>query len=180
MLKKLKWNSIICAVLFIILGCILIAYPKTAAQTLCRMIGIILMIGGGVTIITYFFRPIDSAFYRNDFVIGMVEMMLGLIAVAKTKDIVSLIPVIFGIIVVISGLIKLQTAIDLHSLGASNQLPVIIMALINLLFGFLLIWAPFSPSLLMTYIGFCLLYSGITDFILAVWLSTKYREFNKQ
>jgi uncharacterized membrane protein HdeD (DUF308 family) len=179
MLKELKWNSIITAVLFTILGFVLVIYPKTAAKTLFSIIGWILLLCGIVTILTYFFRPVESSFYRNDFVIGMIEIIIGLVMAMKTTAVTELVPVIFGIVVVISGFIKLQASIDLKRLGAPSQNSIIIMALINILFGCILIWAPFSAEILMTFIGISLIYSGITDLVLTIWLSTKYRQYLK-
>jgi len=178
-MKKMKWNSILIAVLYVALGIFLIVFPKTAAETLCRLVGGILVVGGVVTIVSYLMRNVSASFYRNDFVLGLIEIILGLIALLKTDMIVQLTPIVFGIIIVISGFIKMQAEIDLKRLGAKNQIPIIIMALISIVFGCILIWAPFSASVLLIFIGIGLIYSGATDLILTIWLSTKYKQYIK-
>jgi len=180
MLKELKWNSVIIAVLYMVLGIILILYPGTVAKTLCILIGWFLVIGGIVTMITYAAKDISTIFSRNDFAFGLIAIILGLVALVKADQLAALIPVLFGIVVTISGFMKLQSAVNLKRAGATNQNLLLILALINILFGCLLIFMPFSQAILMTCIGVGLIYSGITDLIVTIRLSTKYKEFTKQ
>ena len=49
-LKNLKWNMVVTAVLVIILGLILILYPGIAVATICLIVGWGLFIGGVVSV----------------------------------------------------------------------------------------------------------------------------------
>ena len=68
---------------------------------------------GLVSIICYLLRDARENYYHNEFVFGILGIVLGAVVLYKVEIVISLIPFILGVLVLCSGCSKLQDAIDL-------------------------------------------------------------------
>ncbi len=178
MLKEMKWNAVLRSVIYSILGIILILFPDTTARTLCYIGGGAIVVIGVVTLITYLFRDVENRYYRNDFVLGLVEVLLGLFAIYKAELLIALLPFILGIFVVISGFCKLQNGLDVKRMGYDNWYVFVLLAVVNVIFGLVLLWNPFAAATVMfVVIGAGLVFSGVTDLILTVFVSRQVHHY---
>lgn len=179
-IKGMKWQSMITAALFVILGIVLIIYPETTAETICYVVGIAGVVIGIFTILTYLFRDVEKNYFRNDFVVGMVEVILGAFVLYKAALIIELIPCVLGMLVVFSGIGKLQNYIDLRQMKSQKGLPFLITAIVNMIFGILLVVNPFGgAALLYVLLGVGLLLSGITDTFATLYMAKKIKDYRK-
>ena len=117
MLKELKWEAILTGVLYILLGIVALVIPETMQKTLGYLIGIVLIVAGLVSIICYLLRDARENYYHNEFVFGILGIVLGAVVLYKVEIVISLIPFILGVLVLCSGCSKLQDAIDLKKTG---------------------------------------------------------------
>ena len=122
MLKELKWEAILTGVLYILLGIVALVIPETMQKTLGYLIGIVLIVAGLVSIICYLLRDARENYYHNEFVFGILGIVLGAVVLYKVEIVISLIPFILGVLVLCSGCSKLQDAIDLKRLGYGSWL----------------------------------------------------------
>lgn len=77
MLKEMKWNMLLSAALYMVLGLIMLIFPATTAHTICYLLAGIAIVIGLVNLVVYFTRSITHNYYRNDFVTGLMLMILG-------------------------------------------------------------------------------------------------------
>ena len=110
MLKELKWEAILTGVLYILLGIVALVIPETMQKTLGYLIGIVLIVAGLVSIICYLLRDARENYYHNEFVFGILGIVLGAVVLYKVEIVISLIPFILGVLVLCSGCSKLQDA----------------------------------------------------------------------
>ena len=179
-LKELKWNSIINSVLMIVLGFILIFYPGLSLGILTTLIAVLAIVGGLFSIIRYFTYDLKESYYRNDFLFGIIAMTLGALILYKPAFFISIIPFILGIVIIFSGFAKLQDGIDAKRLGYSNSLLYIILAIIDIIFGIVILFDPFgAANVMFIIIGFGLIYSGISDLFVTFYLSKKFKDYYK-
>ena len=122
MLKELKWEAILTGVLYILLGIVALVIPETMQKTLGYLIGIVLIVAGLVSIICYLLRDARENYYHNEFVFGILGIVLGAVVLYKVEIVISLIPFILGVLVLCSGCSKLQDAIDLKRLDYGRWL----------------------------------------------------------
>ncbi|MGN1146780.1 MAG: HdeD family acid-resistance protein [Lachnospiraceae bacterium] len=177
-LKELKWQSILYAALYIVLGVILLLFPETTATTLCYAVGGAAIVIGVVSVCIYLFRDVSRNTYRNDFVSGLVSILLGIFIFYKVDLIISLIPFVLGIAVVVSGFLKLQDCIDVRRMGYGNGLALFILAIINVALGIVLVLNPFSTAILLfRIIGIGLIFSGISDLVTTLYMSKKIKNY---
>ena len=135
LLKQLKWETLLTAALYIVLGVVALVIPDTMVKTLGYLIGILLILAGAVSMICYLLREASQNYYRNDFGYGLVSIAVGILFLYKVEWIISLVPVILGILVVASGCRKLQDVIDMKRLGYGNWMMVLILAVVNVVMG---------------------------------------------
>ncbi len=177
-LKEMKWQSLLTAAFFVIMGIILLIYPEATAQTLCYVVGVCGIVIGIFTVLAYLFRDMQKNYYRNDFVVGMMELFLGVFVLYRASLIIELIPFILSILVVVSGISKLQNCIDLRRMNCGNGLAFFILAVINMVLGVLLVINPFGEgNLLFIMLGIGLLFSGLTDTFATLYMTKKIKDY---
>ena len=162
MLKELKWEAILTGVLYILLGIVALVIPETMQKTLGYLIGIVLIVAGLVSIICYLLRDARENYYHNEFVFGILGIVLGAVVLYKVEIVISLIPFILGVLVLCSGCSKLQDAIDLKRLGYGSWLGLLIVAAINIILGVVLIL------------------SGAGDCFSTIYFARKLRRFKQE
>mgnify|MGYP001530346605 CR=1 FL=1 len=162
MLKELKWEAILTGVLYILLGIVALVIPETMQKTLGYLIGIVLIVAGLISIICYLLRDARENYYHNEFVFGILGIVLGAVVLYKVEIVISLIPFILGVLVLCSGCSKLQDAIDLKRLGYGSWLGLLIVAAINIILGGVLIL------------------SGAGDCFSTIYFARKLRRFKQE
>ena len=181
MLKELKWEAILTGVLYILLGIVALVIPETMQKTLGYLIGIVLIVAGLISIICYLLRDARENYYHNEFVFGLVGMVLGAAVLYKVEVIISLIPFILGILVLFSGCSKLQDAIDLKRLSYGSWAGMLVMAAINIILGIVLICNPFKAAIvLFRVLGVGLILSGASDCFSTIYFAEKLRRFKQE
>ncbi len=178
LLKQVKWETLLTSLLYIVLGVVTVAIPETMVRTLGYLVGVLFILVGAVSMICYLLRDASRNYDRNDFGYGLVGIAVGVLFLYKVEWITSLVPVILGILVLASGCVKLQHVIDMKRLDCGNWIAVLILAIINVIFGIVLIANPFQTVILLfQLVGVGLIFSGITDCITVVYVAGRMKDF---
>ena len=178
LLKQLKWDTLLMGVLYILLGIVALVIPETMERMLGCLIGVVLIIAGAVSMISYLLRDAHQNYYHNDFLHGLLGILLGIVVLYKVDIIISLIPFLLGTLVLVSGLSKLQDVIDLKRLEYGNWIFMLVLALINVVLGLVLIFNPMAiANLLFRLLGVGLIFSGITDCVTTIYFAGKIRDY---
>lgn len=178
LLKQMKWETLLTSLLYIVLGIVALLIPDTMVKTLGYLIGILLIVAGAVSMIGYLLREPHQNYYRNDFGFGLMGIAVGILFLYKVEWIISLVPAILGILVVASGCRKLQDVIDMKRMGYGNWVVVLILAVVNVVFGAGLIMNAFDAALLLLQlVGAGLIFSGVTDCVTCLYLAGKVKGY---
>ncbi len=178
LLKQLKWETLLTAALYIVLGVVALVIPDTMVKTLGYLIGILLILAGAVSMICYLLREASQNYYRNGFGYGLVSIAVGILFLYKVEWIISLVPVILGVLVVASGCRKLQDVIDMKRLGYGNWMMVLILAVVNVVMGAALIVNSLDAALFfLQLMGAGLIFSGITDCVTCFYLAKRAKGY---
>jgi Uncharacterized conserved protein len=173
LLRQIKWNLVILSFLFIALGIILILWPNEVMRTSCYMLAAMLIIVGVISLINYLRKDISGILYRYDLVVGLSAVLGGILVIIKVDQLLSLIPVVLGFLVTISGILKMQNSVDMLRLGQGTWYVAFCMAILNIIFGIVLLIDPFSRELLVYLLGAALIFSGITDLYVTISISRR-------
>lgn len=184
--KEAEKSVIYRAVIFIVAGLIMVIWPLKVADFVCFGIAIILALFGARFIVNYMKKDLVQDFFRYDLVFGIILIIMAIFFIAKSESIMSMIPTVIGIIIIFNGVLKLQNAIDFarsNSKGFSNDAwkKILIAAVINIVIGILLVVFPLGAvSLAYRLLGIGVLYSGISDIIIAMQFKSTVNSMSKK
>ncbi len=175
--KELKRIYFVGAILYILLGIVLLFFPQTTLLTICYAFALILGIVGIGYIFTYIRSDTLKTYQRNDFVVGLTYLVLAVFVALKTELIISLLPVLLGMAIIISSIVKLQHALDLMRVKFNNWWTVLLIAISSAAIGLYLVIHPFSAATTMVrVIGIAAIWNGITDIGTGVLFLKKIKE----
>ena len=170
--QKIKSGMLISGAVLIVAGLVLLFFPVTTTKMIAYIAAAMLLFMGIGQIIGYFRYEPGSGRYSSGLVLGIFLMIVGLLIYYKAEVVVSIIPIILGV---------LQQAVDLARMKARRWTTVLATACLNLILGGVIIFNPFSTAMtLLRFVGIGLLYSGISDIVSTLYISREtknYREF---
>lgn len=166
-LKSVKWNLILAALAYVVLGVVLLAWPDTTGNVLCTLLGILLL-GYGIFQIIGFFTRGDEGWGSGAVYLlaGLCAVALGVFALSSPEKVLAILPVALGAVVVVDSCISLKRAFQLKELGMERWWIAALLAVVTLLFGLVVMFNPFQSVLLVIRIvGGVLIYQGISDLV---------------
>lgn len=166
-LKSVKWNLILAALAYVVLGVVLLAWPDTTGNVLCTLLGILLL-GYGIFQIIGFFTRGDEGWGSGAVYLlaGLCAVVLGVFALSSPEKVLAILPVALGAVVVVDSCISLKRAFQLKELGMERWWIAALLAVVTLLFGLVVMFNPFQSALLVIRIvGGVLIYQGISDLV---------------
>lgn len=170
LLKRIKANAFISAVIYTLLGIVLVAWPKLSTNVLCTALGAVLLICGIVDILEFVFQRDGSLYYNLQLGIGIILVAVGGWLLLRPTLIAVIIPRIIGVLICFHGLKDFGDALTLRKNKSPRALAATILGLITILLGAVLVVNPFSAfTTVMRIIGLVLIYDGVSD----LWISSQ-------
>lgn len=175
-LKKIKANVIVSAVLCIVAGVVLVAWPGMSVYVACITIGAVITVSGIGRLIDFISNRDGSLFSQLNLITGIIITIIGVWILIRPGTIIALIPILVGIIIVIHGINNLQQAVMLCQNRYDKWWVALILGLVTAGFGILLIFNPFEAvNTLVMFIGLFLIYDGISD----IWIVSRVSNVTK-
>ncbi len=168
-MKKSIWHtsSLLMCIVEILIGILLLINPVGFTSGIIVCGGIILTLMGIVSIIKYFFTNAEDAAESGNLGKGILLTVLGLFCTFKSVWFLVTFPVItllYGVIILVTGIAKLQNAVNMLRLKHSYWFVALIGAVLSLIFAVLIITNPFtSTAVLWSFIGISLLVEAVAD-----------------
>ena len=182
MLKQIKWRSILVGIGYILAGLLLIVYPESSRDLIAYVLGIALVVYGIVSLTTYFVINVKESLRRNEFSIGIMAIFAGLIIIFKQQILLDIIPILLGLVIVADGFGKLQNAVVAKRIGSSQYATYIVLAAVSIVLGFVIMFFLTGADLqkiLFVVIGVSLVYCGISDIFVVLFIADKFHKFLK-
>lgn len=178
-IKNLKWNLIVLAIVLIALGIVLIANPDATLEFICYMLAVLLIVVGTVSLVNYLRKDVAGMIYRYDLVVGLCTILGAVLVLIKIEDIKDLIPVVLGFIITSSGILKMQNSVDMLRLKHGKWYISFALAMINIVVGIVLLINPFKEeTTLILMVGIALVYSGLSDLFVTISVSKALSDLN--
>ena len=153
-LATLNRGNVIAALVFFVIGLFLIIFPEVSSSVLCYLIFAALLLDGLRHVICYFRGQLSEALAGYDLALGACEILLSLFVLIRQGVMLSLLPICLGAALVVSGVIRLQRAFDLHRAGFPAWRTLLILGGAVALLGLLMLINPFATSrLLLIFLG---------------------------
>lgn len=146
---------------YVALGVILLGWPELSSRIICYAFGGVLAASGILRIVRYVLRDQYDGMIRRDLSVGLVLAAAGLFLILRPDTVVSLLPFVFGLLLVAGCAGKIQTAIDLRRVGMQLWYIPLIMGGVSLVLGVILLCQPFGSAMVLTrFIGVAIIVEG--------------------
>lgn len=159
---KLKNLSLITIAAGLIIGILLLFQPDKTVQFVSILCGItVIMLGVGAWI--SYFTKVKSTILA---ILGSLAIIAGIILCIKYESIISTVLFLFGIFILISGIVDFVSAIDAKKNDLKSWIVSLLMAAATIILGLLVVVNPFSSMLVLTkLLGAALIVYAVMDLI---------------
>lgn len=163
------WSSILLPAAELVSGILLLVNPSVFTRIIIIGLGLILAALGTAGVIRYFRLDAAAAALTQSLARGLGMMLTGCFCIFGSTWFIATFPVmtvLFGIVLLYTGLFKLQRAADLLRLRQGNPLYAGVNAALTILAAVVIILNPFATlRALWTFIGVMLILSAALDLI---------------
>lgn len=161
-LIKIKNLSLITIAAGFIIGIVLLVRPDETVQfisILCGVTVIMLGIGAWISYFTKFKSTILA-------ILGTLAVIAGIILCVRYRSIVSAVIFLFGIFVLVGGIVDLISAIDAKRNDLKSWIVSVIMSSVTIILGLIVIINPFDSVMVLTQLlGAGLIVYAVMDLI---------------
>ena len=162
--NKLNFSVLLYSIILVVLGVCFVAMPNEAWTTICYVIGGMMMLLGICSFVSYFVDGFD----RFGIVNGTIQFLVGLLVVifAGALTDMGVFAIIAGVIILVSGIYKVQNSFDLKAVGVKRWWLYLIYAILVAVLGLLIIIHPVDgQEALLIFMGITLILDGIMNII---------------
>lgn len=161
-LKKSGWISIAGSIIFGMIGAILIWKPEGTIKWISYLLGTIFILAGIYKIIGYANSKGKYDLYNYGMIYGMMAIVIGIVTIAYSSTIASILRIIIGVWIVYSSFIRISSALKLRAAQVKAWTYCLGLAIIMLIGGLYIIIH--AGTIIMT-IGIIMVIYAIMDVI---------------
>lgn len=174
--QKLRNSYIVIAVAYVVFGLGLLMKPAASTTIICYAVGSLCIIYAAATLIKYFTEGIAHYYFEVNFILSVILGIFGLVAVIRPSVIISILPTIVGIILVVSGVVKLQDSLSLKKYGYDRWKTVLLFAVVSVVLGIVILLNPFGTGLLfIRMVGLFFVIDGILSISSGIMMRGNHR-----
>jgi len=153
----------------IIIGILLFINPVGFTTGIIMTLGIVLAAMGVSSVVGYFRAELEEAAQSSGLMKGLLLAGGAFVCLFKTEWLIAAFPLItvfYGVMILITGISKLQWAIDLLRLKQKYWYVALIGALLSVIFAAVILMEPFaSTGVLWAFIAISLIAEAIMDIL---------------
>ena len=144
---KQNGSTIVAGLAELLVGILLFVNPIGFTSGILTAVGAVLLVCGVICMIHYFnTEPVQAALEQN-FSKGLVLILLGGFLATRTRQIIALFRLLtqlYGIAILIIGVVKLQQGVDLLRMKARYWFLAVVNAVLAILFAVVILSNPFT------------------------------------
>ena len=149
---KKNGSALVAGLVELLIGILLFVDPVGFTSGILMAVGVIFLLCGVVSLIRYFrTEPIQAALEQN-FSKGLIMILLGGIFTLQTEQVMGLFPLLaqlYGIAILVVGVVKLQQGVDLLRLKARFWFLAGVNALLAIVFAAIILANPFTSTIVL-------------------------------
>lgn len=168
-MSKISRNTgnLLTCIFEILVGILLLIEPVRFTAGIIMVSGIVLVIIGAMSLFHYFRTDPEQAAQENGLAKGLIFLIFGLFCTFKSEWFIVTFPlltVLYGILSLISGINKVQWAVDMFRSKQKYWFIEVIGAVLTIICAILILTNPFaSTAFLWTFIGITMIVESVVD-----------------
>lgn len=144
MFKQAKAGLLLSSAAYLILGVCLIGWPDLSVSLLCQGFGGVVLISGLVQVWRYLRREGNPFYAYLSLLYGVVAAAVGVALIAWPKLFLSVLPVVFGLFLIVDSIGRLGQALDLKAVGYGRWWVYLLTSLVSIALGAFVLCNPFQ------------------------------------
>lgn len=169
------------AVLAILLGLFLLLFPGAKIIQIVYGIGVVMIVGGIVSIVRYFMTESYRKLNCYTFSAGALMVVLGVCALLRAEIVSTYLIVCLGILLLASGIIKLQHALDLEAIKDKAWIAILVVAVAVIICGAVVLLNPFNHIEDLNHFTYIMLViDGCLSLFSVLYLTVRLHGYQKQ
>lgn len=180
MLRYIKSGMMLLSIAYIIIGMMLLIMPQTSLLWICYAFGAVVLVTGIVCLIQY--ARIRGTGFTAPFMLvgGVITAGLGIFTLAKPQVVASFLPIVFGIFILVDGLSRVGTAIDLAKRKGQKWWMLLLLSVVSVALGVLLVLHPFDAAVSVVMVcGILLIVEGALNLGCVLYAAMELRTLER-
>ena len=180
MLRYVKSGMMLLSIAYIVIGMMLLIMPQTSLLWICYAFGAVVLITGIACLIQY--ARIRGTGFTAPFMLvgGVITAGLGIFTLAKPQVVASFLPVVFGIFIVVDGLSRIGSAIDLAKRKGQKWWVLLLLSIVSVALGILLVLHPFGAAVSVVMVcGILLIVEGAMNLGCILYAAMELRTLDR-
>ena len=180
MLRYVKSGMMLLSIAYIVIGMMLLIMPQTSLLWICYAFGAVVLITGIACLIQY--ARIRGTGFTAPFMLvgGVITAGLGIFTLAKPQVVASFLPVVFGIFIVVDGLSRIGSAIDLAKRKGQKWWVLLLLSIVSVVLGILLVLHPFGAAVSLVMVcGILLIVEGAMNLGCILYAAMELRTLDR-
>ena len=180
MLRYVKSGMMLLSIAYIVIGMMLLIMPQTSLLWICYAFGAVVLITGIVCLIQY--ARIRGTGFTAPFMLvgGVITAGLGIFTLAKPQVVASFLPVVVGIFIVVDGLSRIGSAIDLAKRKGQKWWVLLLLSIVSVALGILLVLHPFGAAVSVVMVcGILLIVEGAMNLGCILYAAMELRTLDR-
>ena len=173
----MKVSFLLAAILYVILGLVLLLWPGVSAVVFCYAFGGVLLAYGVVTVVSFFLRDSRQSSFVFELLLGIIAAALGLLFLLRPSVVATVLPVILGLFIAVDGLVNLKRALELRRMAYVRWNIPLWLSVGSVALGAFIVFQPFlAAEALVMFLGAVLIYEGVSD----LWTIFRVTQWTKE
>ncbi len=166
-------------ILYFVLGLLFLIFNQQITLIICYILGAVLLLGGVVQVVSFLVNRAETTLMdRFGLCLGVLIGVGGGVILAMPGLLSGIINWLFGIVLIVDGIIKLKTALEAKQDSTGWWLSLI-FALAAFLLGVVLIFMPVEQSILTIFTGIFLMVVSVLNGISYVYIRKTVRKMEQ-
>lgn len=167
---KMNLKEIIFCIVELVIGILLLINPVSFTAGIIVLCGVSMLATGILFGFKYFRMTPEEAKKGNLLTWGLILILLGVFCILRSDWFIATFPiltVIYGLMMLLAGVSKIQTMVDMLRLRNDKWFWAGINALISIVCGVIILWAPFeTTAVLWIFAGVSLIIEAVMDIVI--------------
>lgn len=178
--RDLKKDLVYAAIVMLVVGLLFAIFPDVSITLISYILGALLCIWGLVRIYTYFKEDRFAAFGSYGLLKGLALLIVGIVIIANPHFLAGVLTMLFGIVMILDGVVKIQYGFDLMRVKAKGWFVVLIIAAVMTILGIIAVCNPFTTAKALTvFSGIVLAVDGVMDLIAIYYMKKVIKGFQQ-
>ena len=141
-----KINQVVMIAMELILGIVILFKPLEFNNGIIVVMGILLCFVGVVDSVSYFRTDVTIGAIEHSLTKGILGLLCGIFIIMVTDKLASYLPTVYGLIILVAGVSKIQTSLDMFRMKKKHGDVVIVSAGISIILAVLIFVNPFFTA----------------------------------